>query len=178
MSPYLTMKINLPGCYLTLESIVVKSFYSAMQVGAKSPDRFLWKVKFSPKIKTFLWLFLKRIILTRDVLLHRGGRCEPTCLFCGHSESIDHLFFQCPLCRYIWNIAGCSLGTKCDFYDTDTCFNVWLKNLGSVKKKLFTVGVAAVIWSICKARNLACFQKKWPSEPSAVLFRVSFWPND
>lgn len=32
----------------------VQYFYSAMQVGEKSPDRFLWKVKIPPRIKTFL----------------------------------------------------------------------------------------------------------------------------
>lgn len=57
-------------------------------------------------------------------------------------------------------------------------FSSGLKSMGLVKKKIFTVGVASIIWSIWKARNLACFQGKWPSEPSVVLFRVSFGIND
>lgn len=70
----------------------VKSFCSAMQIGEKCPDRFLWKVKIPPRIKTFLCLVLKGSILTRDVQIHRGGRCEVECLFCGNKESINHLF--------------------------------------------------------------------------------------
>lgn len=57
-------------------------------------------------------------------------------------------------------------------------FNVWLKGMGSVKKKTFFVGVAATVWSIWKARNLACFQNKWPNEPSDVLFKVSYFINE
>lgn len=49
--------------------------------------------------------------------------------------------------------------------------------MDSGKKKVFSVGVATIIWSIWEAHNLA-FQKKWPYEPSDVLFRVLFWLND
>lgn len=46
-----------------------------------------------------------------------------------------------------------------------------LKMAFSEKKKLFSVGVAAVLWSIWKGHNLACFEKKWPSQLGVVLFR-------
>ena len=79
----------------------VKSFYLAMQLSNLVPYKFLWKVQIPLRVKIFLWLVLKKSILTRDVLLHRGGRCEAKCLFYGKNESIDHLFFLCPLARYI-----------------------------------------------------------------------------
>ena len=37
------------------------------------------------------------------------------------------------------------------------------------------VGFAAVLWGIWKARNLACFQNKWPDEPSSVVFQICGW---
>ena len=46
----------------------VKSFYTAMQTSRIVPYKFLWKVKLPLKIKTFIWLVLKKSILTRDVL--------------------------------------------------------------------------------------------------------------
>jgi hypothetical protein len=54
----------------------VKSLYLAMQCNKVVPYKFMWKVKIPLRIKTFLWLMLKKSILTRDVMLQRGGKCE------------------------------------------------------------------------------------------------------
>jgi hypothetical protein len=47
-----------------------------MQCNKVVPYKFMWKVKIPLRIKTFLWLMLKKSILTRDVMLQRGGKCE------------------------------------------------------------------------------------------------------
>ena len=112
----------------------VKSFYLAMQLSNLVPYKFLWKVKIPLRVKTFLWLVLKKSILTRDVLLHRGGRCEAKCLFCGKNESIDHLFFLCPLTRYIWNVVSSSFGLNCNFSSVGQCISTWLRRYGKKKK--------------------------------------------
>jgi hypothetical protein len=54
-------------------AFLVKSLYLAMQFNDVVPYRFMWKVKIPLRIKTFLWLMLKKRILTRNVLLQRGG---------------------------------------------------------------------------------------------------------
>jgi hypothetical protein len=58
---------------------------------------------------------------------------------------------------------------KFPFDSVDHCISNWLKCLGGKKKEIFAVGVAAVIWSIWKTRNLACFEKKWPEESYVVI---------
>jgi hypothetical protein len=153
----------------------VKSFYTAMQSCGSVPYKFMWRVKLPLRVKTFLWLLLKKSILTRDVLLRRWGKCTTNCLFCGQNESIDHLFFACPLARYIWNVVSCATGFNCQFASASHCFNVWLKRFPVGRRKILAVGVAAVIWAIWKARNLACFENKWPKEPVEVLHRVTYW---
>jgi hypothetical protein len=42
-------------------------------------------------------------------------------------------------------------------------------------KNLVSVGVAGILWSIWKARNLVRFGGKWPSEPCSVVFQIAFW---
>ena len=150
----------------------VKSFYLAMQLSNTVPYKFLWKVKIPLRVKTFLWLVLKKSILTRDVLLKRGGKCEPKCLFCGKNESIAHLFFLCSLARYVWNVVSSAFGFNCHFNTVDQCISSWLRGYGKKKRNLITVGIAAVIWSLWKARNLACFQYKWPDEPCTVICKI------
>jgi hypothetical protein len=49
--------------------------------------------------------------------------------------------------------------------------------LGGKKKKILAVGITAVIWSIWKTRNLACFEKKWPDEPYVVILKICYYIN-
>jgi hypothetical protein len=116
-----------------------------MQFSRVVPYKFMWKAKIPLKVKTFLWLVLKDSILTRDVLSHRGGVCEKKCLFCGKNQTISHLFFHCPLARYIWNIISCTFGFNFQFASIDQCINVWLKGLGKKKRNLFAIGISAVV---------------------------------
>ena len=75
----------------------------------------------------------------------------------------------------VGNVVSCALGINCHFKTVDECFLVWLKQFPSKKKKVVTVGLSAVLWSIWKARNMACFQQVWPSDPSVILFQACYW---
>jgi hypothetical protein len=44
--------------------------------------------------------------------------------------------------------------------------------LGGRKKEILAVGVAAIIYSIWKTRNLTCFEKEWPEEPCVVILKI------
>jgi hypothetical protein len=84
-------------------------------------------------------------------LLKPRGACPKNCLFCGKNESINHLFFKCPVARYVWGIASCATGFSYQFTDIDDCFVVWLKVFPKKKRRLISVGVAAVFWAHWKA---------------------------
>jgi hypothetical protein len=60
------------------------------------------------------------------------------------------------------------------FETADQCISTWLKKFGGMRREIVTVGIVAVIWSIWKTRNLACFDKKWPDEPYAVILKICF----
>ena len=146
-----------------------------MQSMGRVPYKFWWKIKIPLRIKTFLWLILKKSILTRDILLKKGGKCSPNCLFCGQEESIDHLFLHCPLARYIWNVVSVATGLKCQFANVHHCLMEWLDGFGKKQLSKISVGIAAVFWGIWKTRNLACFENKWPKEPVEVIHEIGFW---
>jgi hypothetical protein len=70
----------------------------------------IWKGKIPPKIKFFMWLLTNDAILTRDNLVKRKWVGDPSCLFCDSAESVDHLFFQCPVAKVIWSIVAKCFG--------------------------------------------------------------------
>jgi hypothetical protein len=109
----------------------VKSFYLAMQFNEVVPYKFMWKVKIPLRIKTFLWLMLKKSILT----ITEREKCEKRCLFCGCNETIKHLFFKCPLARYIWNVVSFTFGLNFHLKSADLCISNWLKGFGGKKKR-------------------------------------------
>jgi hypothetical protein len=43
------------------------------------------------------------------------------------------------------------------------------------KGEILAVGVADVIWSIWKMRNLACFEGEWPNEPCIVILKICYY---
>lgn len=50
-------------------------------------------------------------ILTKN-MIKRKWKGNPDCYFCEHSESIDHLFFNCPVARVVWACIAISIGAN------------------------------------------------------------------
>lgn len=141
------------------------------------PYKYIWKFSVPLKIKVFIWLFIKNTILTKDNLYKRGWKKkDKTCQFCCREESIQHLFFDCPLAKFMWNIIGCALNLK-PVINKSHLFGSWLSRFNKNMKGLLMVGVAAVIWAIWKTRNKACFEQTLPDDPIETVFLACNWMN-
>jgi hypothetical protein len=42
------------------------------------------------------------MVLTEDNMIRRNWKRSKTYVFCSHSESIQHLFFDCHIAKFIW----------------------------------------------------------------------------
>jgi hypothetical protein len=60
-------------------------------------DCWAWKAKISLKIKIFLWYLKNGVVLTKDNLVKIQWKGSTKCCFCDVCESIQHLFFDCPM---------------------------------------------------------------------------------
>ena len=81
----------------------VHSMYVAIMFSQVLPCSMqIWKIKLPLKIKVFIWYLFKGVVLTKDNLARRQWRKSVQCCFCNLSESIQHLFFDCHLARFIW----------------------------------------------------------------------------
>ena len=61
--------------------------------------KYIWKMKVPLKIKIFMWLLNREVILTKDNLAKRNWNGSQRCCFCDHDETIQHLFFLMSLCK-------------------------------------------------------------------------------
>jgi hypothetical protein len=76
-------------------------------------NKMLWKAKLPLKIKIFMWLIKQGAILTKDNLTRRNWQGDKTCSFCCGDENIEHLFFSCPMAKYIWSLVAMVIGADC-----------------------------------------------------------------
>jgi hypothetical protein len=72
----------------------------------------IWKGKVLPKIKIFMWLMSNDAILTKDNMIRRRWVGNPRCYFCEQDESINHLFFTCPVARVVWGVIAKLIGAN------------------------------------------------------------------
>jgi hypothetical protein len=129
----------------------------------------VWKAKIPEKIKTFMWLVEQNAILTKDTLLRRNWQGDPSCYFCESPETIDHLFFECPIAKVIWGVIAMCFHQKCR-PKTYSQYWAWIPNALPGGSRMYMVGLAAVCWTIWKGRNRVCYEKKQIKNPGELLF--------
>jgi hypothetical protein len=139
------------------------------------PFKFLWKTMLPQKIKAFLWLVLHNKILTKDNLRKRNWQGPLDCVFCGLPESINHLFFQCSVARYVWRIIQTTLDLNSSPQTVENLFGPWIDSFDRKERNLVLFGCGAVIWAIWRSRNDCCFSDKLIFDPTNVIYLCCFW---
>jgi hypothetical protein len=135
----------------------VSSMYQAMLDSDIIPHNiFLWKLKIPLKVKVFLWLLFRKEILTKDNLVKRNWHRNEQYCFCQNYETIQHLFFDCKLAKFIWTIIYFTFGLEFPV----SINSAWTLNMNSRTRKLVPVGIGTMLWSMWLSRNDIAFDKK------------------
>lgn len=156
----------------------VKSTYDHLtnNESGKSCSR-TWKAKIPYKIKIFLWLLEQGEVPTKDNMRKRNWNGDPTCRFCAATETVDHLFFQCPIAKVTWGIGAHSIGANNIPININQYF--WVDIHLPKHKHFHAFGLAAICWATWKARNRACFDHKLIKHPAEIVCHacafMNFW---
>jgi hypothetical protein len=67
--------------------------------------KYIWKLKMPLKVRIFMWLLLRKVLLTKNNLARRNWNGSLKCYFCDQDETIQHLLIKCPLAKIVWCIA-------------------------------------------------------------------------
>jgi len=134
----------------------VRSMYSALlDVRVLPINKSVWKLKIPLKVKIFIWLLHRGVILTKDNLAKRNWNGSKQCCFCMNDETIAHLFFGCLMARLLWRIIFITFGlTKLN--NIVHLFGSWMQGFMWGKKIMFT-SLCALLWSIWLSRNDVVF---------------------
>jgi hypothetical protein len=141
----------------------VKSMYTSLMQENSIPDNCTaWNLRVPLKIKVFLWYLKKGVILTKYNLIKRKWKGERKCCFCNFDESIQHLFFDCHLARFVWQAVYFTFGINPPV-SIANMLGSWLNQYTAKLKKQLLVGASALCWSILLCRNDVVFHQSIPN---------------
>jgi hypothetical protein len=66
-----------------------------------------------PKIKVFLWQLIRNRLPPSVQVAKRNGPSDGLCSLCHEPEDCNHIFFLCPMARFMW--AGVRELLQCDW---------------------------------------------------------------
>jgi hypothetical protein len=157
--------------WTTSKKFSVKDMYNDLVLRSGTPvNCWAWKVKIPLKIKMFIWYLKNGVVLTKDNLVKRQWKGCTKCCFCDVSESIQHLFFDCPMAKLMWGIVCFTFGIKKPT-NVGHLFGPWLRSFSKKQRYLVLVGVAAFCWALWISRNDMVFHKSHSKSILQVMFR-------
>jgi hypothetical protein len=75
-----------------------------------------------------MWFLHRKVILNQNILIKRQWTSNEKYCFCDDKESIQHLFFDCPLAKTIWRIIHMNFGLAPP-KNVINLFGNWLKGI-------------------------------------------------
>ena len=149
--------------------------YLALMDDAVLPlNRPLWKIKIPLKVKVFLWLLHRGVILTKDNLAKRNWNGSKLCSYCQNDETIAHLFFNCQMACLLWRIISITFGLSKP-NSVVHLFGTWLQGLKRRQKNIMFPGLCALLWAVWLSRNDIVFQKTQKQTVLQILFRATYF---
>jgi len=125
-------------------TFTVSSMYNALiSNGNVQFDKHLWKLKMPLKIKIFMWYLKRGVILTKDNLIRRNWNGNKLCCFCSSDETIQHLFFDCHVAKFMWRVVQYTFDLSPPQSITHL-FGNWLRSVGTKLKQKLLTGASAL----------------------------------
>lgn len=136
----------------------------------KGNKRIPWRLNIRNSLKIFVWRSINDALPIGRELLKRNVGTATGCPFCNQletdvpTESLEHLFRDCPFSRRIW--VASPLGLRMDAVEGNAfgewCIN-WLKYLHKLDNNDHSNRISqfvAVMWAIWRERNEVIFRQQ------------------
>jgi hypothetical protein len=89
-----------------------------------------------------MWLLKNGVVLTKDNLVKRRWKGCTKCGFCAQQETVQHLFFDCPMARLVWGCVAVAFGINKPT-SVQHLFGPWLRSFSKKQRNFVVIGVAA-----------------------------------
>jgi mannosylglycoprotein endo-beta-mannosidase len=150
----------------------VKSLYRKLCQGTpRKHFSDIWKIAVPMKIRIFIWQLLRKRLPSNDNIRRRRGPSSGRCALCSDWEDTTHIFFLCPLARFMWSavreLLGCAWNPTCfaELYRL-------LDDLSGQTKRVLWMCCTALCWGLWNIRNKFTIEGIFPSQPADALYKM------
>ena len=99
------------------------------------------------------------------------------CVVCDVPETVDHIFFVCPIAKFAWGSIKRSPGGGGGIGALNLCKISW--SIGSLQDvdnmTLKSQFWATVMWALWNARNKMAIEGVFIRSPNDIIFRINFF---
>jgi hypothetical protein len=151
-----------------------RAIYRVLATGGRLDSSAItcWGTRLPSKIKIFCYLADIDRVSTRVNLLAKGCGTSDTCASCSCPEDSRHIFFDCSVASDVWRLLGVTPVPGSSIWD--------LRCPIVLPPQVWRLTIAAILWSLWKARNSVVFDNK-PTLLPAILRRatddVALWSH-
>jgi len=131
---------------------------------------YVWKGKIPLKIKFFLWQIFNNKLQVAQSLIKRGSKETANCCLYGLAESVDHIFFQCHIAKFIWSVIAEVFKLQNVPRSLKEFSCTWLQGKGPLPIRLLMFAFAGFVWAMWTIRDKMAIEKKIPKSPADVLY--------
>ena len=128
----------------------------------------------SQKIKIFLWQLIMKQLPSNDNIRRRRGPTTGRCALCGEFKDMNHIFFTCPLARFMWSavreLLGCEWNPSC----FAGLYREVRKYAGQTKHVLW-IACVALVWTLWTTRNKFTIEGTLPTQVTNGLYKLSMF---
>jgi len=121
-----------------------------------------------------MWYLKRGVILTKDNMTRRNWNGNKQCCFCRSDETIQHLFIECHMTKFLWRAVQFAFNLNPPRSITNLWSN-WLIGIGTKLKRQLLVGAFALCWAIWLSRNDMIFDRSLTKTYMQVLFQGTHW---
>jgi hypothetical protein len=80
------------------------------------------------------------------------------CGFCSNNETVQHLFFDCVIAKFVWRVVQLASGLAPP-NNIRHMLGAWVYDMSSSNRQIFLVGIGAMLWAMWLSRNDMVFNK-------------------
>ena len=149
----------------------VRGAYRRFREQAASEDplflriwRRIWRSRTPLKIRVFLWLLLRRRLMTRSFRQRMVPNASAECAMCGAiPEDCDHIFIRCPVAQAVWML------TRFVRPRPPSLEVLWRSMAdGPYRRRTEWQILYATLWVLWTRRNEVVFRGRTPSADAVV----------
>ncbi|KAG0449314.1 hypothetical protein HPP92_027425 [Vanilla planifolia] len=131
---------------------------SLPEVHQQHDNTLVWHPRIPEKISIFMWRLFNNALPLPANLQKIHISLASKCPFCPEWDTLDHIFWQCPIINPTWKWFCRLLGVpyQSNLFDQIQC---WWSHKASINSLAFSI-LGIVCWSAWKARNAALYSDR------------------